>query len=71
MFFSTTLESMLHASAHAPHYIEREHRRRRRVSCWRCAKEMNVPEGDAPYSCECGFVLPPKAQFQELPDAEG
>jgi hypothetical protein len=67
----TSLDSMLHASEHVKGYVPRSEAHRRPVSCWRCAKEMPVPaDGSSDYTCECGFVLPPKAQFQELPSAE-
>lgn len=58
--FKTAREHMLHVMVHDRGYVPREQMRLRKVSCWRCAKEMPVPEGDNPYSCECGFVLPPK-----------
>jgi len=58
--FKTPREHMFHVMEHDRGYVPRHERRRRKVSCWGCAKEMAVPSGDDPYRCECGFVLPPK-----------
>lgn len=64
--FASAREHMLHSGEHDRGYVPREQRRRRPVSCWRCANEMPVPDGDKPYSCECGFVLPPKLNAREV-----
>lgn len=63
--FAKPIDHMLHVTAHVPHQIQRGKMTRRKVSCWRCATEMAVPEEGQPYTCVCGFVLPPKAQFVE------
>ena len=70
--FKTAREHMLHIGVHDRGYVPREQMTRRTVSCWRCASDMPVPEGDNPYTCSCGFVLPPKlnARQKEEPSAD-
>lgn len=65
MKFKRLTDKLIHwSSQHDRGYLERHERRLRNVSCWRCATEMPVGE-DGQFRCECGFVLPPKAQFVE------
>ena len=45
---------------HDEGYKPRGQRRLRKVSCWSCVKEMEVPNLSAGewWHCECGFELP-------------
>ena len=68
--FKSARDHMLHVMEHDRGFVPRGERRRRKVSCWACASEMPVPEGDDPYKCECGFVLPPKLNEGEVTSAD-
>jgi DNA-directed RNA polymerase subunit RPC12/RpoP len=59
-----------HDTGYKPH----GQRLMRKVTCWRCNGEMNVPNFDAGewWNCDCGFELPRNwVNGQLVPDENG